>query len=119
VTDRIAPALTAEEWARQYIVVGDRGTWVSGDGAEWLGYDDTERVVWKDRIPAVIALANAALPDSDPRKITRAMVDAMREVARAAEAQHDQSHEFADYEAAQRWTRWADALSSYLPPEGP
>ncbi len=54
--DSIAPALSAEEWAfRSGITLGVHGS-----------------------LPRMIALANAALPDDSPYKITRGDVDALR-----------------------------------------
>lgn len=50
-----------------------------------------------DDLAAVIGFANAALPDSDPRKITRKHVELLRETVAPLRA-------------------FADALESYLPP---
>ena len=55
-----------------------------------------------------IALANHALPDGDPRKITRGMVNALREIA----ADHPWDEALSSIA-----TGIADALDSYLPPE--
>jgi hypothetical protein len=63
-TDQITPALTAEEWAR------------------WQRHDDDGRrgmLVGERDAAKVAALGNAALPDDDPRKITRAHIEALME----------------------------------------
>lgn len=106
MTDRIEPALTATQWASVYAVKRAgilQDTLLTLDTAD-LG------------LAGLIAAANAALPDSDPRKITRAMVEEIREAA-ASHAAYDSLPQFAALAA--RVQRIADALSSYLPPEGP
>lgn len=99
MTDPIEPALTPEEWKNE-------GDPVVDGYIDW----DTQIVDVRSRalddkrfIPGLIALANAALPDDDPHKITREMVRLLRDTA-----------EEYDY-----LTPIADALASYLPPEGP
>lgn len=69
------------------------------------------------QIVAVIALANAALPDDDPRKITRADVTRCRVAAYEAEARHDGTIERSDYETMNAWRQLADKLAALLPPE--
>jgi hypothetical protein len=76
VTDEtIPPALTAEEWAKTDIRRGDFTAHIGHWGDDELVVDDVTGEnsvpVPADALPAVIALANAALPDGDPRKITR------------------------------------------------
>lgn len=99
MTDRIEPALTAEEWAR-----GGKFGHVTLDS--WREHPE--------RIPGTIALANAALPDSDPRKITRKMVDYLCELA------NDEDDARAMGEQTQvdtiRVRAIASALAAYLPP---
>jgi hypothetical protein len=58
-------------------------------------------------LATVIALANAALPNDDPHKITRAMIDEIRHASDEVP--------YAGIEL----DRIADALASYLPPETP
>jgi hypothetical protein len=74
------------------------------------------RTIWGPRsIPALIALANAALPVDDPRKITREWVAALyEEVARgdAAERLGDNAGNFAIDPALAR--RMVAVLASYL-----
>jgi hypothetical protein len=94
MTDRLEPALSEEEWARVH------------DGtARWAVLDMAPEVQRK-----MIALANAALPDDDPRKITWEMVTVIREAA------HVPQHDGATWED-ERVTRIADTLESYLPPK--
>jgi hypothetical protein len=59
------------------------------------------------RLTALIAMANAALSDDDPRKFTRAHLDALR--AAADEKNGDGS------ENTERLRQLANALESYLP----
>jgi hypothetical protein len=80
----IEPALTAEEWAQTRIEpISLNGTLVvhdDGDGLEVVTYETPGDVAtmakfkidtWdRDGIAGVIALANTALPDDDPRKQT-------------------------------------------------
>jgi predicted protein tyrosine phosphatase len=65
---------------------------------------------------ALIALANAALPDTDDRKITREQIVTIRFLASTSENLGVLVPTRAHVEAARRF---ADALASYLPPETP
>ena len=60
---------------------------------------------------ALIALANTALPDSDPRKITREKVEAMREWIPGL------NNHSGFRELAVLLHHHCNALASYLPPE--
>lgn len=131
----IPPALSAEEWTA-YGFRRENETIVQheGDGraVELLCYDQaawlSENMVtisdteWGPRaLPGLIALANAALPDDDPRKITWAMVDAIRKSSHDIEAEHDTpgSPLYDDYVLWEQFTALdgsADVLASYLPP---
>ena len=80
----LTPALSAEEWAKgKYRIPGvanlalrDGRLLVSGDA--W----DTDSVHTQAvELHALVALSNAALSDSDPRKITRADVQMLEELA--------------------------------------
>lgn len=91
MTDKIEPALTPEEWR------------------------DTDRAMRQhvgalperaDDLAQVIALANAALPDSDPRKITREDVRACR---------RETNDWFEDRDEMLRGL--ADRIAALLPPE--
>jgi hypothetical protein len=111
MTDRVEPALSGYEWSHVR-----RGGDTLRDAQLDAAIEGVRRLR-AEHMPALIALANAALPDSDPRKITREMVAAMRDAAHSAESRHDRSGELVDYETQRQFEQWADALSSYLPPE--
>lgn len=101
MTDKIEPALTAEEWTSPadaldgYFDLRDGVVDVRLGGAHGGGdlVGDTRKL---------IAFANAALPDSDPRKITRERIALLWSAAsRAGESD----------------VVFIEALESYLPPE--
>lgn len=71
----VKPALTPEELAVCQVQINDRGAWVDGAGADWLGHDDTESIRWKDRRHALAALAL----HGQTFGFTRADVDALEE----------------------------------------
>jgi hypothetical protein len=116
---RIEPALTADEWAdaQKY-------------GADAFRAEAGPRTWFS--LPQVIALANAALPDSDPRKITREKIAQLRlavnewdgvgrdpvKLAEWQGADDDRPEPDLEYfgggDAA---LAFLDALESYLPPE--
>lgn len=100
MTEKIEPALSAEEWAE-----------VSRMEIEAVAAQFYERPV------AVVAFANAALPDSDPRKITRETVNLLREIV-ANEHESAKLNEPSNIGEAEisGLTQLADALKSYLPP---
>jgi hypothetical protein len=94
----IEPALTAEEWANTSATRGRDGWEVAieaGDGisfrydADKAGSDDIGVPV--SALPAVVALANAALPDDDPRKLVAADVKALNESAELIEGEYHHS----------------------------
>lgn len=111
----IEPALTAEEWAE----VGS---------SPWIGCSYDEGIMaWPERphvrsadsgldidddMHALIALANAALPDFDPRKITREKIEVARHIM--ARAERRTMVGVALFAATDDLL---DALESYLPPE--
>jgi hypothetical protein len=101
--DPIPAALTPEQWAERTAVDQTRedGVPYIYDGEFGVGVDTYFMPV--DPAEA-IALANAALPDTDPRKITREMVDRLKSLIQPGE----------DDEQA-----FLDALKSYLPPKTP
>lgn len=99
--EKIEPALTPDEWATK--TSGD----FSIDGNQLWGQDEQRRGnCWIDAAKA-IALANAALRNDDPRKITREMIDALV----AAWMKFGQTSVITD-----RLLIIAEALQSYLPP---
>lgn len=99
-TPKIEPALTEKEWAdaKKY---GADNFRVDAGPLSW--FEPSE----------VIALANAALPDTDPRKITRFRVEALRAAALALDTAGVNVLHAIVVQAM------ADVLSSYLPPETP
>jgi hypothetical protein len=124
MSEPITPALTPEEWADRhfkrpshtYATHYSAGVAAYGQEAEAgddcnLTISDTE---WQgaDNLAALIALTNDALPDGDPRKITREWVRSIRTVADALEHNGYGSHL-----AVPKLRAIADALESYLPPE--
>ena len=137
--EEIAPALSADEWLGQPVDVGlglvklylDDSSTHATDDTEVLGYGPVYlRAMWHSandehtlsHMPAIIALANAALPDDDPRKLTRAKVRMLRVAADVLDAlAKDTDVRAAGVErlmAAAYLRNHADALESYLPPEG-
>jgi hypothetical protein len=105
MTERIEPALTAEEWAS--IQAGNGIPYMTRCSVvdDLRGLDDGDT-------HAAIAYANHLLPDSDPRKITREMVDDLRMAASGLR------HEYGSVdEDAASVDRVSDVLESYLPPE--
>lgn len=61
----------------------------------------------EESLAAALAMVNASLPDGDPRKITPAMVDSIRDAARSMER--------AQSPAAAALRAHADALASLIP----
>ena len=114
MTDRIEPALTAEEWEEH-----------GGDTVD--GYIDWDVMIVDvnahhapDRsrfIPGLIALANDALKPDDKRKITRETVAMLRRAGAPSNLLNDpyESDPVSPYAA--ELNALAAALASYLPPE--
>jgi hypothetical protein len=75
----IPPALSAEEWAEGTARHGEPLlAYVAMEGQRLSVYDQGDEAdVAPELRPAAIALANAALPDDSPYKITRADVEAL------------------------------------------
>lgn len=100
---QIAPALTAEEWASKSKADagGVRFTLELGfvGVVPQITFDGVGPMLRYSDMPALMALANAALPDDDPRKITRADVETLR--------RHDDAI----------LDRIADQLAALLPPD--
>lgn len=114
----ISPVLTDDEWRGL-----DRGRAVhciGVDGDQFIGFAHdpdsegegvlidggtyTASLFEAENVRRLIAIANAALPDDDPRKITRERLQEMRDAA-------DWIGESTSVHA------FADALASYLPRE--
>lgn len=119
VTDPIEPALTAEEWAK-----GTPGVYGWDDGGVFIDWRTYSREIDRpsvERPHAIIAALNAALPDSDPRKITQEKVARLRaaEVHAAGCAvlvEHSDYNPSCDCQEGAFAASFADALESYLPP---
>lgn len=109
MSEKIEPALTPDEWRRGEKRLDQWSRIVGGDDIVIEGPDPQEAVTLRkpNEIAALIALANAALPDNDPRKITREMITKLQMLLSAFEAD-DHVHDW--YPAV------VDALESYLPP---
>jgi hypothetical protein len=116
----ILPALGAQEWEERrhgaMYVVKDGGPprLVMAEGGHLA------TVSCADDLFAVIALANDALPDDDPRKITWALltrVQAMSDVLDGL-AQSPESTAFLR-EEAETWRQIVSVLSALLPVEKP
>lgn len=115
MTEKIEPALTPEEWTNlttpgtsdglpSYTVAFHGGSVTPIGNADTVGVELPHGLHdYEDLYAAAIAVLNCALPDSDPRKITRAKVEAARFAA-----QHGGSPHLDTLIAA---------LESYLPPE--
>jgi hypothetical protein len=124
--EKIEPAMTPKEWNEPEIDVGCGLVWLGLDASPSRATGDTEAMemgppylvaTWNSvndeqtltRLPAIIALANAALPDDDPRKVTHETVRALRSAGWALDGAHQTDH-------GDRVRRVADVLESYLPP---
>lgn len=125
MTDKIEPALTAAEWAGFSHVYPQKHlghTTLDLTGGHLLieqlrGGNRVNRAatyitaeLQPGTLSSVIALANAGLPGTDPRKITRELVNALRAVS----GRLGRSSTAAEVQMVERF---ADALASYLPPE--
>lgn len=102
MSDEVKPALSGDEWAtRQYrreftdahgwgeLVEIFARTEREGDRLEISTVDGGGGTILLDDLHPLMALANAALPEGDPRKITRADVEAVRLAADEASSMHD------------------------------
>lgn len=99
MTDKIEPVLSAEEWADL------RNPILRAPLLAQLGGGTDPRA-----IAQTITILNDALPDSDPRKITREMIEGLRNSVDVLG--------FCGYPwRAEQVQSVADALASYLPPE--
>lgn len=113
MTDTIEPALTAEEW-RHWEREGIKEA--VARACDSINYSLGQRP------EKMGALCNVALPDSDPRKITRLHVNALYF---AAEALREKGGTLLargispgiQNEQAKAVERLAEALASYLPPK--
>lgn len=114
MSDRIEPALSAEEWNHG----GDALMWRDGAfvflESDAGGMRNHRTRLGEDDLPRVIALANAALSDSDPRKITRGDIGAIR--ASLSQQHFDSTDDQYMTPETRTFARVLAALESYLPP---
>jgi hypothetical protein len=103
--EKIKPALSPFQWSS---VKRDGEVWSVTPAAQMAGEAGSVPRVTRATAPLYIALANHALLDTDPRKITRGMVNALRDTA--------SDHQW-DVDLNTFLNAIADALDSYLPPE--
>jgi hypothetical protein len=97
----IEPALTAEEWQ----ALPDAAAAVAVMALPSLRRQP-------ERMQIVMALANAALPDGDPRKITRAHVRMLESLRAAINKQRKEN-----FEGVALLDELIASLSALLPPE--
>jgi hypothetical protein len=116
MSDQIEPALDEHEWRNWTTgIVEPCGIpFAIGAACDAIAYS-------LDRNPAkLIALANAALPDDDPRKITRDRIKLMRDAGGSilsAHAEYCVGEECGCHDDMRALDAFAVALESYLPPE--
>lgn len=117
MTGRIAPALSAEEWAKWReasdgsAFIEGQAVFVEDDGVGFANMDPVGVHITTAHLPTLIALVNHVLPEDDPRKITRERISDLHGAVTVAERD-------GAYECEYRPIReFLDALASYLPPE--
>ena len=118
--DVIRPALAPEEWKQR------RSGPISLDVVGSLDYlvievpnGENVTVNGADEIFALISLANDALPEHDPRKISHgwlARVEAIRDMIRDMADNGDPKLATYRRELAEGWDQMAQVLSAILPP---
>jgi hypothetical protein len=112
VTAAIEPALSAEEWRVSSAAVAPM--YALQELSDLTRNHLNEHVDLAQRdVPKAIALANAALPDSDPRKITPLRVAWLRDAVA-----HDLKLAYPNSVVSKQVEAFANLLASYLPPEG-
>lgn len=123
----IRPALTPEEWERETKADptrGDTAAFLVRDGRAvyfivrshdtWRGEPYTGAMhVSPAQSFAIMALANAALPEDDPRKITRELLTVMRACIDRMDAHAELTDEW-----LRVFQRHFAQLEALLPPEG-
>lgn len=123
MTDRIEPALTSHdlaEWLEEPSGFAMVDLVTFGRSAKGITIGPTYAAdglpfgISTAQIPALIALLIAALPDSDPRKITRETIAALDHVLDEAGIV---GLGYSPYTVEDRLRPIRDALESHLPPE--
>ena len=97
---KVGPALTAEEWKRF-------------DPKDAASHCEANAVAYETDFHVMMAIANAALPDDDPRKITREDVRYLRDTALFLRTRVD---EHGDDVGDPNLTALAAKLAALLPP---
>jgi hypothetical protein len=114
----IQSALTDDEWERRIIDrihgIDHSGPYACSGVAKGNPSLSVDASDWTpDALPALIALANATLPDADPRKITRRHTSVLRKAIGVMWSSENPN----DRPTAVELDRLADVLESYLPPK--
>jgi hypothetical protein len=121
MSEKIEPALSRDGWRDREYESPEYGSHAvvikhDADGtvcvSEWFGGPETPGDVIElppEAIAPAIALLNAALPNEDPRKITREKIARLRSLLQVSD---DYAGDDFDESGA-----FLDALESYLPPE--
>jgi hypothetical protein len=133
MVDEIRAALTAEEWSASEATRDAHDARAMGAcnsvsrnsdtgelfvremyGARLHPREDQIATVYVEALPALIALANAALPDGHPNKITRRLVDAVKWSAGAVRNEAAEFRKLGDEQVA----RNRDAIAADLATAG-
>ena len=121
MSEAIRPALEPGEWRERRsgpisLDVIDRNDYIVIEGPS----GETVKVSGADEIFALISLANDALPEDDPRKITHgwlARIETIRDMIRDFADRGDASLAPERRELAAGWDQMAQVVSAILPPE--
>jgi hypothetical protein len=121
MSEGIRPALEPAEWKVRRsgpisLDVVDRNDYIviEGPGGE------TVKVSGTDEIFALISLANDALPDDDPRKITHgwlARIETIRDMLRDLADTGEESLASSRHDLAAAWEQMAEVVKAILPPD--
>lgn len=122
MTDKIEPALTPDEWTglETWIPTASPGKQrylyasFSAAGIQFREPGQWTFLTTARDLSKLIAAANAALPHSDPRKITRERMAAVR--AALAQQHVDLTDDHFTSDETRVLAQVLDALESYLPP---
>jgi len=121
MSEAIRPALEQGEWRERRsgpisLDVIDRNDYIVIEGPS----GETVKVSGADEIFALISLANDALPEDDPRKITHgwlARIETIRDMIRDFADRGDASLAAERRELAAGWDQMAQVVRAVLPPE--
>jgi hypothetical protein len=121
MSEAIRPALEPGEWRERRsgpisLDVIDRNDYIVIEGPS----GETVKVSGADEIFALISLANDALPEDDPRKITHgwlARIETIRDMIRDFADRGDPSLAADRRDLAAGWEQMAQVVRAVLPPE--